>query len=85
MRKEIVLVTGASSGIGLELARQFAEHGHPLVLTAPVENELLAIARELEQGHGVWVRTVAADLEASDAAERIFEERQARGERLIFS
>ena len=47
MKKENVLITGASSGIGLELARQFAEHGHPLVLTAPGENELLAIAREL--------------------------------------
>ncbi len=72
MRKEHALITGASSGIGLELARQFAAHGHSLVLTAPVERELQQIASELEQAHGVSVKTIAQDLTQAQAPKAIF-------------
>ena len=44
MNNDTVLITGSSSGIGLALAREFAQHGHPLVLTAPVASELRDIA-----------------------------------------
>jgi short-subunit dehydrogenase len=44
-----VLITGASSGIGLELAREFARNGHPLVITATGEAELDTVARDLTE------------------------------------
>jgi short-subunit dehydrogenase len=44
----IALVTGASSGIGLELARLFAGDGHDLVLVARSSERLGSIARDLE-------------------------------------
>jgi short-subunit dehydrogenase len=80
MKKENVLITGASSGIGLELARQFAEHGHALILTAPVENELQRIADELEQTHQVPVQILAENLEDPDAPQRIFEAVKGEGQ-----
>ena len=46
MNTETALITGASSGIGLHLANEFARHGHPLVITAPVESELRRAAEE---------------------------------------
>jgi short-subunit dehydrogenase len=74
MSTETVLVTGASSGIGRELARQFAKHGHPLVIVAPVQSELDAVAAELRQEYGVTVQAIAKDLEQEDAAEEIYDE-----------
>jgi short-subunit dehydrogenase len=59
------LVTGASAGIGTELARVFADHGFGVVLTARREDRLQALARELEPR--VPVRVVAADLADPDA------------------
>jgi short-subunit dehydrogenase len=76
---QTALVTGASSGIGLHLAREFARHGHPLVLVAPVQAELERIAAELREEFGVQARAVAADLEQADAAQRIFDALEADG------
>lgn len=73
MPNDKVFITGASSGIGLDLARQFASHGHPLVITARVESELQAVARDLEAAHGVSVRVIAKDLEQPHAAEELYE------------
>ena len=64
-----VLVTGASSGIGRELARTFARRGHDLVVTARRVDRLRALAAELTDAHGVRVRVVPADLSADDAVE----------------
>ncbi|HEY5811994.1 MAG TPA: SDR family oxidoreductase [Terrimicrobiaceae bacterium] len=74
---ETALITGASSGIGLHLARQFAQHGHPVILTAPVESELQSIAQEFRNKFNVTVRVIAKDLEEPKAAQEIFEELQA--------
>ncbi|MDX2187301.1 MAG: SDR family oxidoreductase [Opitutaceae bacterium] len=79
---ETVLITGASSGIGLELARQFAAHGHTLILTAPVQAEIDAAADELEQRHGVPVHAFAADLCDSEALENLYERVEAMGLRV---
>lgn len=71
MTKETALITGASSGIGLHLAREFAQHRHSLVLVAPVELELRKVANELMSAHGIDVRVIAKDLEQEIAAEEI--------------
>lgn len=74
MNTETVLITGASSGIGLALAREFAEHSHPLVLTAPIASELRDIAADIGKSFGVNVRTLAKDFETISASEEIFAE-----------
>jgi short-subunit dehydrogenase len=77
--KEITLITGASSGIGLELARQFAKHGHDLVLVARVQRELDDIAAELSRTHDVSVGVMAKDLSRPEAALEIFDTVQRDG------
>ena len=79
MNSETALITGASSGIGLHLAHEFAKHGHPLVLVAPVQAELQQIADELRRDHHIDAHGVAKDLEQANAAQEIFDELQARG------
>jgi len=56
------VVTGASSGIGAELARVLARHGHDLVLVARDRARLEALAGELSSEHGVKAEAVPADL-----------------------
>lgn len=65
------LVTGASAGIGAELARQLAASGLPCVLTARREDRLRALADELAREHGVETRVIAADLSTLDGVERV--------------
>lgn len=62
------LVTGASAGIGLELARLFAADGDGLILVARRKKRLEALAKELRAAHGVPVEVVELDLAAHDAA-----------------
>jgi uncharacterized protein len=73
MSKETTLITGASSGLGLHLAKEFARHGHALVLVAPVEAELQAIAADIKGAHGVEVRVIATDLRETGAETAIRE------------
>lgn len=70
-RPATALVTGASGGIGLELARVFAENGHDLVLVARTVERLEALARELEARHRIRARALAADLTDPEAPARI--------------
>jgi hypothetical protein len=62
------LVTGASSGIGEELARCFAVGGFDLVLVARSADKLRALAADLESAHGVTVRVQPSDLSQRAAA-----------------
>lgn len=56
------LITGASGGIGLELAKLAAKDGHDLVLVARSADKLAGLAEELTAEHGVEVRQIIADL-----------------------
>lgn len=76
---ETTLITGASSGIGLALAREFARHGHPLVIVAPVESELEEIAAALRSEFGVAVHPLAVDLSRETAADEIHDRIAAAG------
>ncbi len=78
MDAERALITGSSSGIGLHLAHQFAEHGHPLVLVAPVQAELEHVAAQIRSEHGVEVLAIGRDLEQPNAAQEIFDELRRR-------
>lgn len=76
---DTALITGASSGIGLALAREFAKHGHPLVIVAPVRAELDEIAVKLREEFGVVVHPLARDLSAENAADQVFDDLIDRG------
>jgi uncharacterized protein len=62
MSRPVALVTGATSGLGLEFAAQLAASGHDLVLVARNGGRLAERARELGPRFGVEVETIAADL-----------------------
>lgn len=66
-----VLVTGASSGIGVELARLFAANGDHLVLAARREDRLKALAGELAEKHKIEASFVACDLARPDGAKQL--------------
>jgi len=68
---EWALVTGASSGLGVEFARALAREGISVVLTARREERLRELASELEKAHQVSTRVVVADLAAPSAAEHL--------------
>ena len=70
-RRKTALVTGASSGIGLEFARQLARKGYALALVSNREQELADAAEGLRAEHGVPVQTLCIDLTKPGAAEEV--------------
>jgi short-subunit dehydrogenase len=69
--RPLAVVTGASAGIGRELATILAREGHDLVLVARREAELASLAEELEKKYGASSRVVPADLAQPDAASTV--------------
>jgi short-subunit dehydrogenase len=70
--KEIALITGASSGIGYEIAKLFAADKTDLLILARSENKLREIKKEFEEQYKVDVFTVAADLSSNEGIKTIY-------------
>ncbi|MCB1059927.1 MAG: SDR family oxidoreductase [Calditrichaeota bacterium] len=76
------LITGASSGIGLEMARLFARDKVNLALVARNEAALKSIAEELSNMYGIQADIIVSDLSQANAPFELFEEVQRRGLRV---
>jgi short-subunit dehydrogenase len=69
-----ILITGASSGIGKEFAKQLASKGANLILTARTHSDLINLAEELESEHtNIWIKTIPADLSELNGSRKLFE------------
>ena len=71
MERKFAVVTGASSGIGYELAKQFAEHGYDVLVTA--EDSGLSNAAASLKGSGTEISAFEADLSTPEGVERLHE------------
>ena len=71
MTERVTLITGASAGIGTELARVFASNGHRVVLVARRADRLKTLSGEITAAGGATPIVIACDLEQSDAGDKI--------------
>lgn len=77
--KNTALITGASGGIGLELARIHAAHKQDLVLVARNKEKLEELKAELKQEYSIAVYIIQKDLSKVNAAQEVYEETQKHG------
>lgn len=75
--RSTVLITGASAGIGKELAYVFAKNNYNVVLVARTQSSLEALAQQLRSQYNIQATVIAKDLIQANAAEQIFKEIQA--------
>ena len=75
-RKHTALITGASEGIGMELARIHASKGDHLVLVARRGDRLEALKKELEEQFGIQVMVIAKNLSLANSPQEVFEATQ---------
>lgn len=71
MTNRVTLITGASAGIGIELARTFAEKGHRVALVARRADRLTTLANEITAAGSAAPIVITCDLEQPDAGEKI--------------
>lgn len=76
---QTILITGASSGIGYELAKVCGRHQHNLVLVARREERLKSLKAELEQAHDLRVWIYRADLSQAEERQQLFNWTQLQG------
>lgn len=70
-----ILITGASSGIGKEFAKQLASKGAKLILTARTYSDLTNVAEDLEsENTNTWIKTIPSDLSEVNGPRKLFEE-----------
>jgi uncharacterized protein len=74
-----VLITGASSGIGLNFSHKFAGSGHDVILVARSEGKLMNLSREIESKYGVKAHVLTSDLSNPEAPKKLYEEVKAKG------
>ena len=77
--RKIALITGASSGIGKELAENFARDGYDVVLSARSVKKMEEQAAELQKRYGMTATVIAADLESNDGATKLYTDVKNRG------
>ena len=69
-----ILITGASSGIGKEFAKQFASKGANLILTARTHSDLIHLAEYLVSEHkNILIKTITTDLSELNGSRKLFE------------
>ena len=78
LANQLALVTGASSGLGVDFARQLAARGASLILVARREEQLKTVAAEIEKDFGVSVQTICMDLAVPGAPQALYDQLQQR-------
>lgn len=79
MTERVTLITGASAGIGTELARVFASHGHRVALVARRVDRLAALAGEITASGGAAPIVIPCDLTQPDGCDKIAAALEAAG------
>lgn len=82
MSNEVVLITGASSGIGRELAKLFAADGAELILTARRADRLHELAEQLKTQHGTVSTIIPLDLGTPEGPQELFNQIQSAGKQV---
>ena len=72
MIRKLALITGAASGLGLELCRLLAADSYELVMVDKDENGLELAARSIQETYGTGAEVIVKDLGANKAAEELF-------------
>jgi hypothetical protein len=78
----LVLITGASSGIGAELSYIFAEKGHDLILVGRNEEQLEAVKASIKKKYGKDAYTIASDLSLPGSAKKLYDHVTEKGFRV---
>ena len=72
--KQYILITGASSGIGYEMAQQLASLKYNLILVARSEDKLAAMQQELSSKYGIVVHYIPKDLSKTEQAVQLYDD-----------